>query len=769
MVTGKNFDRVAAITLMLMLAITILFMNGESLGLETVTPKLGYEERLFDNTMVHTIEILMDDWESFIDNAQSEEYSPATVVIDGETFGSVGIRGKGNTSLSTVTSLDSDRYSFKIEFDQYDSGKTYYGLDKLALNNLIQDSTMMKDYLAYTMMKEFGVDSPLCSFVYITVNGEDWGLYLAVEGVEDSFLERNYGAKYGELYKPDSMSFGGGRGNGRDFRMSEFMKENFEGSDSEGTENTETTGTAVPDETPEKSESDQAAGKPEMSGMPQMPGGFGPGGGMPQMPEGFDPGAGMPEMPGMPEGGFPADFDPASAGSNSGRPEMGRPGSGRGGPGGMMGMGASDVKLQYIDDEFDSYSNIWNNAKTDISKADKTRLINSLKQLSEYEDVESVVDIEQVIRYFIVHNFVCNGDSYTGMMIHNYYLHEKDGKLNMIPWDYNLGFGTFQGSDATDTVNTPIDTPSSDRPMVNWIFENEDYTEMYHQYFAEFLDSVDIVGIIDAAYELIAPYVEKDPTSFYTYDEFEKGTDTLRQFCTLRTESIRLQLENGETSEDMNYVDASSLTLSDMGSMNNGGPQGGRDNMKPDIQRWNKMPGDNSEGMTPPDFGSGNMTPPNFGSGNMTPPDFVEGNMTPPDSDPEAMKSTESDTKDLSVSEPAAENSAADAKDSDADPEQTAEMREQPKPQGGSESDESTDSRCEGENCAEPVQRPEAGNRRPSGGDRGGNNMGMTPAGGMEFGGFEGQSGSDSRTAYIWMGVSVLILAAGLIIAKKYR
>ena len=115
-------------------------------------------------------------------------------------------------SLSMVSQVGSDRYSFKIGFDQYDSGKTYYGLDKLCLNNLIQDNTMMKDYLAYRLMASFGVNAPLCSYVYVTVNGEDWGLYLAVEGVEDAFLQRNYGRDHGQLYKPDSMSFGGGRG-----------------------------------------------------------------------------------------------------------------------------------------------------------------------------------------------------------------------------------------------------------------------------------------------------------------------------------------------------------------------------------------------------------------------------------------------------------------------------------------------------------------------------------------------------------------------------
>ena len=54
------------------------------------------------------------------------------------------------------------------------------------------------------------------------IRDRDWGLYLAVEGVEESFLTRNYGTGYGELYKPDSASMGGGKGNGKDFNMEEM-------------------------------------------------------------------------------------------------------------------------------------------------------------------------------------------------------------------------------------------------------------------------------------------------------------------------------------------------------------------------------------------------------------------------------------------------------------------------------------------------------------------------------------------------------------------
>lgn len=51
--------------------------------------------------------------------------------------------------------------------------------------------------------------------------------------------------------------------------------------------------------------------------------------------------------------------------------------------------------------------------------------------------------------------------------------------------------------------------------------------------------------------------------------------ETIRQFCALRSESISMQLANGETTSNMSYVDASALTLSDIGPMGGKGGFGG--------------------------------------------------------------------------------------------------------------------------------------------------------------------------------------------------
>lgn len=549
MLRNKRIDRICSLALVVMLLLTFALMGAADFI--PAGHAMGYEDRLFDQSRVHTLDIVIDGWDEFLETCTSEEYSPCTLVVDGENQGIVGIRAKGNTSLSSVAAYGNNRYSFKIEFDHYQTGRSYHGLDKLSLNNLIQDKTLMKDYLAYTLMNVMGVASPLCSYVQINVNGEYWGLYLAVEGVEDSFLSRNYGSSAGKLYKPDSMSFGGGRGNGRDFDMSAMQE--YIG------------------EIPGDKDSGISFSSDFRSNMPDFPNG------MPGFP-GNMPGAFNDHVPDAQSSGTASESNQETPGRQSSDRRQGLGG----------GRGSADVKLQYIDDSPDSYSNIFGNAKTDITEADQQRLIQSLKALSEGDT--SVVDIQSVIRYFVVHNFMCNDDSYTGMMIHNYYLHESDGVLSMIPWDYNLSFGGFsmgENSGATSVVNTPIDSlvstgDDSDRPMAEWITGSEESFALYHEIYSEFVSEIGYSGWllqeIGRVQEMLSPYVAADPTAFFSPEEFAAASEALREFCSLRFESISGQLNGtipstgaAQRAESALLIDASGLSLSDLGEFGMGG------------------------------------------------------------------------------------------------------------------------------------------------------------------------------------------------------
>lgn len=566
MSTHRYIDKICCVAVAVSLIITAVFMNASFFGITQAEKTSGYEKRLFDSSYVHTIDIVMNDWDLFIENCTNEQYSLCSIVIDNEAYKNTAIRAKGNTSLSQVEKLNSERYSFKIEFDHYDSSNNYYGLDKLSLNNIIQDNTYMKDYIVYQMMEQFGTAAPLCSFVNITVNGEAWGLYLAVEGIEEAFLERNYTSDYGELYKPDSMDMPGERENAGKFDIQDEPEQDIPKPDGDA-QNTQKNippqgRGAVSDDTELRQRDDKKSfeDKPPDGEMPRI-----------------------------------SDENPPENNGKENKPEDEISGDEKSGFGKGDGKNSSDdTKLIYSDDDYESYKNIFDNAKTDITGSDKDRLISSLKQLCNNENIENVVNVDEVIRYFVVHNFVCNFDSYTGSLVHNYYLYEKDCQLSMIAWDYNLAFGGFNDvKDANELVNYPIDSPVSNetvdsRPMLAWIFNNEEYTNLYHEYFSQFIDEYIKNGylskMINSVRDMIAPYVQDDVTKFCTYEEFCTGVDTLEKFCNLRGESVSAQLDGtipstatAQKSDSENLIDAGDIDISSMGSMNANSAKGRED------------------------------------------------------------------------------------------------------------------------------------------------------------------------------------------------
>jgi len=72
----------------------------------------------------------------------------------------------------------------------------------------------------------------------------------------------------------------------------------------------------------------------------------------------------------------------------------------------------------------------------------------------------------------------------------------------------------------------------------------------------------------------IAPYVEKDPTAFCSFDDWLLGAETIKNFCLLRAESVRGQLDGtipstiAAQAKDMRaFIDASMIRLPDMGEI----------------------------------------------------------------------------------------------------------------------------------------------------------------------------------------------------------
>lgn len=544
------------------------------LGLESANTGYKYMDTVFDQNQVTNVDIEMDDedFTSMIENAADEEIFEANVTVNGTTVNNVGIRTKGNLSLRSVVQMeDSERYSFKIDFDYYDSTKSLNGLKKLNLNNNYSDASQMREYMSYKMMDELGIATPGYSYMYVKINDEERGLYLGVEAIEETLLARTFDKGSGSLYKPDGT-----------------------GSD-----------------------------------------------------------------------------------------------------------------LKYISDAYEDYTGI--DPKTSVSKKDEQEFIDFITAINEESsDLDSVLDVDEMLRYFAANTALVNLDSYQGNMKHNYYLYEEDGIFSILPWDYNMSFGGFGGgggnrgqggfpgqdNENAETLPTtdamqqkaPNDISSStsglinenpktlednelnrdakgngrqqmgmmggnalsdsninfsiyepvsgmtmeERPLINALLSSEANVSIYEEYISEiastFLAEEKFTKVVDEVYTLIKPYVEKDPTAFYTTEQFESdvyGDTGIIEFASKRSDSIQAQLSG-------DLVVESTASTSDFNAPN---LETSEENTKGDAMQGMLPPNDGKmpEGMEPPDGkqmpegmqgGPGNGQIPNSRGENADRPDF---------------------------------------------------------------------------------------------------------------------------------------------------
>jgi len=173
---------------------------------DTEPQPFAYVEKLFNNTYVHEIKITLssEDYHSLLTRAIEKNNYIGDVEVDGVIFNDVKLSPKGGSTLTElVKDQKTNNVSLRLKFKHDGNGSSCYGLDTLHLNNNYTDPSKLRDHLAYQMFDVLGVPAPLTSYAHVTVNGEEFGLYLAVEGMEKSFLARN-GLDDTELYKPES-------------------------------------------------------------------------------------------------------------------------------------------------------------------------------------------------------------------------------------------------------------------------------------------------------------------------------------------------------------------------------------------------------------------------------------------------------------------------------------------------------------------------------------------------------------------------------------
>lgn len=621
MISNKHFNIIVALFMVIALCFSSLIMLlPKSSTSSTSIEQPDYITTIFNDDSVIEINIEMDEdsWQEMLDNAASEEYTAANITVNGTTYNNVAIRPKGNSSLSQLVTDDStERYSFKIKLDKYVDGQTLDGLSKLVLNNNMSDTTSMKEYLSYKLLDSLGIPTPACSYAHITVNGEEWGLYLAVEPIEEEFIERNYGSIDGNLYKPESDNVAMGD---KDNNENKIM-DNNNFSPSENTTSENNNKTTIDNSIDMQNQSNMNNG--DSSGQMQMPPDMNTGNSTGEMQAPPDMNNGNPsrEMqtpPDMNNGDSsgqmqtPPDMNKQSTNDSTNQPQIPN------GIGGGIGRNSNGANLVWNGDDISNYSAIFDNAifKTTDSD-DYTKILDMIEHLDSLDDIESYLDVDEVLKYFAANTFLVNLDSYVSNMNHNYYLYENDGIVSILPWDYNLSFAGFQAGSASNAINFPIDSPVSDSleesPLIGKLLEVDEYKDIYHHYLNEivenFVNNGTLETLITKTDSLISSYIQNDATSFYTYDEYKASLSNLINFGYDRATSIAAQLDGSQPSTNTGTIETT-VDLSAMGQQGGGNEKGEMNNMR----------------------GSSDTTPPNADSSTPQSDNTTESSMNIPNS-----------------------------------------------------------------------------------------------------------------------------------------
>lgn len=336
---------------------------------------------------------------------------PATLTFEGTEWYKVGVRYKGNSSLETAYNSDTEKYAFKLDFDEFEDefpsidNQRFYGFKQLNLSNNTFDGSLMREKVAGDLFRDFGVVSARTTFCTLYLdrgNGSNFvGVYALVEEVDDSVPDSQFPDNDGNLYKPD--------GDAASFASGTFNEEEMD----------------------LKTNEDEA------------------------------------------------DY--------------------------------SDIKALY-----------------DLLNRD-TRTSNE----SEWKtDLEEIFNVDNYLKYLAVNNVIQNWDTY-GIMTHNYFLYNDEGKLTWIPWDNNEA---FQEGKMDGALSLGMDEVTSDWPIIRYIIDIEEYESKYRNYVKEFSEGIftsERMNSLLSTYEtLIGEYASLENADFST------EVDNLKAFIETRNSVV---------------------------------------------------------------------------------------------------------------------------------------------------------------------------------------------------------------------------------------
>lgn len=265
--------------------------------------------------------------------------------------------------------------------------------------------------------------------------------------------------------------------------------------------------------------------------------------------------------------------------------------------------------LAYTGEKMKDYSDIADFAKVMGGETSMKRVVEALRSVDEGKDIETHLDVESVMKYMALQTMVVNFDCMTGNNCQNYYLREAEGKISLIPWDYNLAWGGYPEDEEMEgenlleqseeptlpenagmrtreevnrIVNFPIDTPfSCDLSQRSFFMNLLAHAQLKARYY-HYLNVLCNKYILGDEFGKTLNVIEKEigqvagteANAFYTNEQFHEAQRTLRLLLEKRAASVLGQMNgsvpstwNGQKQQPQQLVNSDEINLQLLGGI----------------------------------------------------------------------------------------------------------------------------------------------------------------------------------------------------------
>lgn len=277
--------------------------------------------------------------------------------------------------------------------------------------------------------------------------------------------------------------------------------------------------------------------------------------------------------------------------------------------------------LAYTGENIDDYAEIRNFAKVNGDNQSIRRVVSALKSVDTGIDVNSHIDVENIMKYLALQTIAVNFDCMTGKNTQNYFLRESGGIISLIPWDYNLAWGGYPDDDESDgkeewseqdwkewnaslsqeqrdsmkiadrernkgeivkIVNFPIDTPFtadlSKRTFFMKLLANEQYKTLYYHYLSLLAEKYILGGELNRFMTIIereiGEIVSTESNTFYNREQYEQALKTFDVVLKKRAESVIGQIKGdipstweGQAANPQSLIDCKGIDINDLGGI----------------------------------------------------------------------------------------------------------------------------------------------------------------------------------------------------------